>query len=65
MDFSFLKVRYRILYFWHREGTVVISHGFVKKTAEVPQREIQRARNRKRLLEQNPDLHIQEIHNAR
>ncbi|MCY4552918.1 MAG: type II toxin-antitoxin system RelE/ParE family toxin [Candidatus Poribacteria bacterium] len=58
------RVRYRILYFWHSEGTVVISHGFVKKTAAVPQREIQRALDRKRLFEQNPDLHTQEMPNA-
>ena len=50
------KVRYWILYFWHSTG-VVISHGFVKKTDKVPQSEIERARNRKRLFEQNPDLH--------
>lgn len=58
------RVRYRILYFWHGKGTVVISHGFVKKTAAVPEREIQRALDRKRLFEQNPDLHTQETHNA-
>ncbi len=58
------KVRYRILYFWHGEGTIVISHGFVKKTAKVPQREIERAHNRKRLFEQNPDLHTQEARNV-
>lgn len=57
-------VRYRILYFWHGEGTVVISHGLVKKTAAVPQRQIQRALDRKRLFEQNPDLHTQEMPNA-
>ena len=55
------KLRYRILYFWHGTGTAVISHGFVKKTDKVPQREIERARNRKRLFEQNPDLHTQEV----
>ncbi len=58
------RVQYRILYFWHSEGTVVISHGFVKKTAKVPQRQIERARHRKRLFEQNPDLHAQEMHDA-
>ena len=58
------KVRYRILYFWHGEGSVVISHGFVKKTAKVPQGEIQRALDRKRLFEQDPDLHTQEIRDA-
>ena len=45
------RVRYRILYFWHGEGTVVISHGFVKKTAAVPQYQIQRALDRKHLFE--------------
>ena len=43
---------------------VVISHGFIKKTAKVPQGEIQRALDRKRLFEQNPDLHTQEIRDA-
>ena len=33
-------------------------------TAAVPEREIQRALDRKRLFEQNPDLHTQETHNA-
>ena len=34
---------YRLLCFFDRDSTVVITHGFVKKTQKTPQREIQRA----------------------
>lgn len=40
-------VRYRILYFWHRGTGVVISHGIIKKSAAVPESEIQRALRKK------------------
>jgi phage-related protein len=36
----------RILYFSHTEKTFVLLHGFVKKTREVPQSEIQSALRR-------------------
>lgn len=36
----------RILYFLHTEKTFVLLHGFVKKTREVPQSEIQIAAQR-------------------
>jgi phage-related protein len=38
----------RILYFLHTERTFVLLHGFIKKTREVPQAEIQMALRRMR-----------------
>ena len=56
-------VRYRILYFWHRGTGVVISHGIIKKSAAVPESEIQRALRKKRDFEQDPGTHTQESSN--
>ena len=40
----FASKQYRFLYFFHHKY-IVITHGFVKKTEEVPESEIQRAQN--------------------
>ncbi|MBI1930151.1 type II toxin-antitoxin system RelE/ParE family toxin [Candidatus Poribacteria bacterium] len=56
-------VRYRMLYFFHGNVAAVISHGIVKKAAEVPSTEIERAIRRKKKFEQNPQRHTQEIEN--
>jgi len=53
---QFRSVQYRILYFFH-ESTIVLSHGFIKKRAKVPGREIDLALARKENHRRNPDLH--------
>ena len=55
------NVRYRILYFFHGNIAAVISHGIVKKMAEVSPREIERAIRRKNQFKQNPEQHTQEL----
>ena len=55
------NVRYRILYFFHGNVAAVISHGIVKKMAEVAPREIERAIRRKNQFKQNPEQHTQEL----
>ncbi len=59
----FGKVRYRLLYFWHGDTGAVITHGIIKKTGAVPDREITTALQRKSRFEANPAIHIQEINN--
>lgn len=49
-------VNYRMLYFFHGRIAAVISHGLVKEQA-VPPQEIERAIERKRKFEQDPDAH--------
>lgn len=51
-------VNYRMLYFFHGRGAVVVSHGFAKQQAAVPEREIRAALSRKARFERNPDLHM-------
>lgn len=36
---------YRIFYFFYIKGKIVLTHGIIKKTNEIPAREIQRAEN--------------------
>lgn len=50
-------VNYRILYFFHAQRAVVLSHGFDKQRAAVPLAEIESARVRKVLYEGNPEAH--------
>lgn len=50
------SVQYRLLYFFYRRNTVVISHGIVKEQ-RVPPTEIDLAINRKRTFEQTPEQH--------
>ena len=47
-------VNYRMLYFFHGQRVVVVSHGFDKQRATVPAKEIELAKLRKRLYEANP-----------
>ena len=47
---SYQGVHYRMLYFFAGKAVVVVSHGLTKKR-EVPPREIDRALERKRLVE--------------
>lgn len=39
------KIQYRLLAFWepNKEASVVITHGFIKKSAKTPPKEIQKA----------------------
>lgn len=49
-------INYRMLYFFHEDKAVVISHGLVKERV-VPPREIDRAIERKSLFKANPKQH--------
>jgi phage-related protein len=50
-------INYRILYFFHGQQAVVLSHGLIKQQAEVPATEIKRARARKLAFGLNPAKH--------
>lgn len=50
-------VNYRLLYFFHGQQLVVLSHGFTKQQSAVPPIEIERARKRKELFEADPSGH--------
>ena len=54
------SVNYRLLYFFHRNIAAVLSHGLTKEK-RVPPRQIDRAIERKKKFEQNPEQYIQEI----
>jgi len=47
---------YRILYFYHGRVAAVLAHGIVKER-EVPAKDIERALERKRIFEQDPQGH--------
>ncbi len=49
-------VNYRMLYFFHGHHAVVISHGLVKERV-VPTKEIDRAIERKKRFESDPEVH--------
>jgi phage-related protein len=49
-----------MLYFFHGRTAVVVSHGFGKQQARVPDREIELAIRRKRAFEAAPDRHTYE-----
>ena len=51
------NVQYRILYFFHGNKAVVLSHGITKQRAEVGDKEIQAAINRKAAFESAPARH--------
>ena len=48
---------YRMLYFFHEQEAVVVSHGFTKQRADVPKKEIDKAEERKNAFEKNPEKH--------
>jgi len=50
------RIQYRVLYFFHGSSIIVLSHG-LKKTDLVPRIEIDKAMNRKRTFEQDPESH--------
>ena len=47
-----------MLYFFHKERAVVITHGLVKKTEKVPPKEIERVVERKLEFEEDPQPRI-------
>lgn len=52
-----VKVQYRLLYFFHGQGLVVVSHGIQKKSDAVPEIEIDRAIRRKENFQKAPTAH--------
>lgn len=50
------RVNYRLLYFFHGRNIAIVAHGLTKER-EVPAVDIDRALERKRLYEQNPQKH--------
>jgi phage-related protein len=48
-------INYRMLYFFHEQTAVVLSHGIMKQAAEVPRREIELAARRKRAFAADPE----------
>lgn len=52
-----LGVNYRMLYFFHGQSVVVVSHGFSKQGAKVPKQELDRAIHRKKVFRQSPSAH--------
>lgn len=50
------NINYRLLYFFHGNKMVVLTHGLVKER-EVPQREIDRALLLKKIFESAPEFH--------
>lgn len=51
------SVNYRVLYFFHGRQVVVLSHGFSKQQAKVPEKEIKSAIRRRKSFEESPDRH--------
>jgi phage-related protein len=56
---SVSSMHHRILYFFHGNAAVVVSHG-LEKEREVPQREIEKAISRKARYEADPEGHSHE-----
>jgi len=54
-------VQYRMLYFFHGQAAVVLSHGIIKHQAAVPPIEIDRAVRRKYLFASHPARHTTAI----
>ena len=50
-------LHFRMLYFFRGNRAVVVSHGFAKTEARVPERELRGALRRKALFEANPSRH--------
>ena len=53
------RVNYRILYFFHGANVAVLAHAITKE-ADVPAVDINRAIERRRRYEQNPERHTYE-----
>ena len=55
-----IGVNYRMLYFFHGQQAIVLSHGFHKQQAKVPPKEIELAKLRLQQFGANPKLHTHE-----
>ncbi|MBD2603213.1 type II toxin-antitoxin system RelE/ParE family toxin [Scytonema hofmannii FACHB-248] len=53
-----VRVQYRILYFFHGRNIAILAHAITKEEAAVPDIDIERAIERKRLFVENPETHI-------
>lgn len=51
------RTQYRILYFFHGQNVAILAHAITKEGAPVPDIDIERALDRKRLYEKDPDIH--------
>jgi phage-related protein len=51
-------INYRILYFFHGRQAVVVSHGFLKQRASVPESELRRAMGRVTRFKADPAAHM-------
>lgn len=54
---SFAGVQYRMLYFFHEQNLIILTHGLIKEK-KVPAMEIDRALEWKKRFETNPDRHL-------
>ncbi len=52
-----VHVQYRILYFFGGQNVAILAHAITKEDAAVPEIEIERAIQRQRLFEENPQVH--------
>jgi phage-related protein len=52
----FTRVNYRMLYFFHGNSAVVLTHGFTKEK-QVPEPEIEKAMESKRRFQSDPRSH--------
>lgn len=61
-----IRVQYRILYFFYRQNMAILANAITKEEAAVPEIDIERAIGRKRLFEENPEVHtyLEEEENA-
>ena len=50
-------INYRMLYFFHGQQAIVLSHGIVKQQAAVPPADIQQAQARRAAFEADPARH--------
>ncbi len=51
------SINYRVLYFFHDKQLVVLSHGFSKQQAKVPESEIKLAISRRTEFQKSPSRH--------
>jgi len=51
------SINYRVLYFFHGKQLVVLSHGFSKQQAKVPESEMKSAVKRRKEFQQSPSRH--------
>jgi phage-related protein len=52
-----VRVQYRILYFFSGQNVAILAHAIMKEEEAVPTIDIERAKKRKRLFEENPLAH--------